>query len=152
MADEGTKQEKPVEATSKQEEAKPKQEKPVEAAPKIEDDVEVYPLNYVADQRRELTVIVSSDHKRAWLMPSVDVPGNITFRILLTDAAKLAKPYGFDSEIKELLPSIQDVKYALWRKGVVSKDDMRRVADVRNALATVALSANQFVQFLKGDN
>lgn len=108
--------------------------------------VTVRPLHFIADRRREYTVIVDQDDN-AWLIPSDEVPGDFEFTVTLTELATLPKPYGFEAEIELALPTVQDVQRALWLKGIVTKDDLADYEAIKNALARVLPSANVFAQF-----
>lgn len=112
-------------------------------------DVKVHPLYYRADQRRLYTVIVDRKEKEAWLLPTEEVPGDFEFTLTIIELASLPRPYGFVDEIKTALPSVTDVQHALWSKGIITKDDLRHVPDVKRALDSVLPSANAFVQFVK---
>lgn len=116
----------------------------------VQDDIEVRPLNYRLDQKRPYTVVVS-DTGQGWLMPTEDVPGNFPFRMLLSETAKLPVPYDFTEIIEELMPTVESIKLALWFWGIVTKDDLRNVAEIRNALGRLP-SANSFVKYAVGDN
>lgn len=115
----------------------------------IVDTLQVKALHYKADRRRLYTVIVSGDGD-AWLIPSAEVPGEDPFDITLTELATLPKPYDFSKEIEELLPTIQELVHSLWQSGIVTLDDLRRVNEVRNALAILP-SANAFVRYVSGE-
>lgn len=121
------------------------EEEPVVEAP---DTTKVHPLHYIADRRREYTVIVDSDEKKAWLMPSGDVPGDFEFEVPNAALKVLAKPYEFKSEIKDVMPTQDDVKRALWLKGIVTLDDLANVREVRHAIAHVTPSANAFLSYV----
>jgi hypothetical protein len=141
-----------------QEEATPlgEVEKPVKKSTKKEDDfssdVQVKALFYLADRRREFTIIADvSDESKVWLYPTQDIPGKDAFTLTKTELAKLPRPYDFKAEVKELLPSVQEIVRSLWQHGIITKDDLTRVPDVRNALGVLP-SANAFVQFAKGEH
>lgn len=116
----------------------------------VQGDIEVHPLNYRLDQKRPYTVVVSATGQ-GWLMPTEDVPGNFPFRMLLSEVAKLPVPYDFTKIIEELMPTVESIKIALWFWGIVTKDDLRNVTEIRNALGHLP-SANSFVKYAVGDN
>lgn len=115
----------------------------------VEGYEEVHPLHYKADRRREFMVIVAQSGE-AWLMPTSDVPGDYPFRLTLTELAKLPRPYNFKKELEALMPTLEELNFSLWLAGIVTKDDLRNVSEVRNALGILP-SANAFVKFAVGD-
>jgi hypothetical protein len=109
-------------------------------------------LNYIADRRREYTLIVdASDENQIWLIDSSRVRSARKFKLSEAELAKLAKPYDFAEVIAVELPSVQDVLNAFWLKGIVTKDDLADVQRVRNALATVIPSSNSFTKYVRED-
>jgi hypothetical protein len=116
----------------------------------VVDVVQVRPLHYVADSRREYTVI-GDDSGNAWLLKTDEMPGNVEFELTATELASLPKPYKFTKELRELMPTNQDMQQALWLKGIITKDDLQDVESVANALARAFPSAQAFARFGKGD-
>lgn len=105
------------------------------------DTITVKPLHFLADRRRDFTVIVDKKGKEAWLLPTKEVPGNFEFTLTVTELATLPQPYNFEEELKAILPTVKDVQKALWLKGIVTLDDLENYDNVKNALASVLPSA-----------
>lgn len=111
--------------------------------------VEVHPFNYLAHRRKQFVVIVNKDETEAWLLPAAEVKNDEPFKLSETELEQLPKPYDFQNELAELMPTHEDLQYAFWLAGVWSKDDLRNVGDVKRALAMVFPTANKFVQYFK---
>ena len=110
----------------------------------------VKPVNYKADRKREHILVADvEDPLQVWLINCEDVPGDEEFDITDTELALSAKPYDFTKELKQVMPTIQDVLCVFWLKGIVTLDDLSDTQRVRNALAHVAPSAASFTKFTK---
>lgn len=123
----------------------PIEEKKVEQKAK---EISVRPAHFLADRRREYTIVVNvKDELEVWLMPTSEVLGDFNFKVSEAKLASMAKPYGFEKEIEEQLPSVEVLQRALWKRGIVTLDDLRNIPEVRNALGVLP-SANAFVKYV----
>lgn len=82
-------------------------------------------------------LMFDDETKQAWLVPADKVVYMVDHQeIALRDLENAEHPYNWDDEIEAITIGVEDIRFALWRKGLVSKGD-GSLGDVKKLLTAL---------------
>jgi hypothetical protein len=110
-------------------------------------------LNARAYTTKPYILVVSvSDESEAWLLPKDSIPANaLEFKVGQDVLDAAPRPQELLDKLEDLIPSALDIQVALWRYGVVEKEDFINHSALARALAKVAISQTVLSKIGRGN-